>query len=62
MLGEAVMTRWLRISLMTAFAFLGAGLWGFIAIALDAPTMVVSVGAVVIGAVVFSQAFKGDSN
>lgn len=56
------MTRWLRISLMTAFAFLGAGLWGFIAIALDAPTMVVSVGAVVIGAVVFSQAFKGDSN
>jgi phosphate/sulfate permease len=56
------MPKWFRITLIMILAFLGAGLWGFIATAVGAPTIVVSLGAVVIGAVVLTQAFRGNSN
>ena len=56
------MSKWLRITLIMILAIFGAGLWGFIATAVGAPTIVISLGAVIIGALVMTQAFRGGSN
>ncbi len=43
-----------------AIAFVAAGIWGFVTALLGAPTIVISGGAVLIGAIIASRAFKAE--
>jgi len=52
------MSKWMRIPLIFALAFVGAAVWGFVAVALGAPSIVVSLGALVIGVWVVIYGFK----
>ena len=56
------MAKWLRVSLLIGLSIVGAGLWGFVVTVMGAPSMVVSFGALVIGALVFVWAFGKNSN
>ena len=56
------MVRWLRTTLLVILGIAGAGLWGFIATWMGAPTMVVGFGAALIGMVTIVRAFSGNSN
>lgn len=52
------MSKWLRTTLATIGAAIGAALWGFVATWLGAPPSVVGLGAVVIGAGVIGLALS----
>ena len=52
------MPKWMRIPLIFALAFVGAAVWGFVAVALGAPSIVVSLGALGIGVWVVIYGFK----
>ncbi len=52
------MSKWIRIPAFFALAFVGAAVWAFVAGALGAPGMVVSLGALGIGVWVIIYGFK----
>ena len=56
------MAKWLRISLGLVLIIVGAGLWGFFATAMGAPSMVVGLGAVVIGVGIITWISGKNSN
>jgi hypothetical protein len=54
--------KWLRIVLSLVLAVVGAGIWGFITGAMGSPTILVAVGAFVIGIGIFVWMNISNSN
>ena len=52
---------WARTILALVLTIIGIGIWGFLAVAMGLPTVLVSIGSLVIGAVVLVQ-FFGEKN
>ncbi len=48
---------WVRTILMFVFIIIGSGIWGFVAVAMGVPTVLVAFGALVISWIVIVWAF-----
>jgi hypothetical protein len=55
------MSQWLRKGLISILAIAATTLWGFVAAVMQAPSSVISIGAIVIFAGIMSLGLKGRS-